>query len=78
VKLMHNRAADSVAPSPRSWGGERVGVRGTRVVWVSAPHPSPLPVRPPRDASVAGTPANGEREQAEHAALLITPHRNAL
>src|ERR1700730_12571805 len=25
---MHNGAADSVAPSPRSWGGERVGGRG--------------------------------------------------
>jgi hypothetical protein len=64
VRLMHNGAADSVAPSPRSWGGERVGVRG-RLAWASAPHPGPLPVK------------NGEREQAEYAAPLITPHRNA-
>jgi len=57
---------------------ERVGVRGKPVEWASAPHPNPLPVKPPRDASVAGTPANGEREQTEIAALLITYHRNAL
>jgi hypothetical protein len=29
--MMNNGAANSVAPSPRSWGGERVGVRGTPV-----------------------------------------------
>src|SRR5580693_2365966 len=54
-------AADPVAPSPRAWGGEREGVRGTPVERVSAPHPSPLPVK------------NGEREQTEYAALLSTP-----
>jgi hypothetical protein len=75
---MHNGAADSVAPSPRSWGGERVGVRGTPNEWASAPHPNPLPVRPPHDASVAGTPANGEREQTAFAALLITYDQNVL
>ena len=37
----------------RSWGGERVGVRGKPVEWTSAPHPTPLPVK------------NGEREQTE-------------
>jgi hypothetical protein len=47
-------------------------------VWACAHHPNPLPVRPPRDASVAGTPANGEREQTELPALLITSHQNAL
>src|SRR5205807_6222605 len=55
---MHDGAADAVAPSPRAWGGERVGVRGTPVEWASAPHPSPLPVK------------NGEREQPEFAARL--------
>jgi hypothetical protein len=64
--LMHNGAADSVAPSPRSWGGERVGVRGKPVGWASAPHPTPLPVK------------NGEREQIEYVARLITPRRNPL
>jgi hypothetical protein len=54
----------------RSWGGVRVGVRGKPAGWASAPHPSPLPVRPPRDARVAGTPANGEREQIESVVLL--------
>ena len=88
IRLMHNGAADSVAPSPRSWGNrtrvypssvimigrsriyptsaERVGVRGKPVEWASAPHPSPLPVK------------NGEREQTEYVALLITPHQSAL
>jgi hypothetical protein len=63
---MHNGAAASVAPSPRAWGGERVGVRGKPVRASSAPHPSPLPVK------------NGERERAEYAAPLITPHPNAV
>jgi hypothetical protein len=63
---MHNLAADSVAPSPRSWGGERAGVRGTAVEWASAPHPNPLPVK------------NGEREHTEYAALPITPYRGTL
>jgi hypothetical protein len=56
---MQNGPADSVAPSPRSWRGERVGVRGKPVEWASAPHPSPLPVK------------NGEREPTEYVALLI-------
>jgi hypothetical protein len=41
-------------------------MRGKPVEWSSAPHPNPLPVK------------NGEREQAESAAQLITFHRNAL
>jgi hypothetical protein len=72
---MRNSPADSVAPSPRSWGGERVGVRGTPVEWASAPHPNPLPVRPPRDASVAGTPANGEREQTAFVRAAIAEEK---
>jgi hypothetical protein len=63
---MHSLAADSVAPSPRSWSGERAGVRGTAVEWASAPHPNPLPVK------------NGEREQTEIVALLITTHWSTL
>ena len=36
----------------------------------AAPHHNPLPVWPPRDASVAETPAHGEREQAERVARM--------
>jgi hypothetical protein len=63
---MHNGAADSVAPSPRSWGGERVGVRGKPVEWAPAPHPTPLPVK------------YGEREQTAYVARFIAPHQKAL
>jgi hypothetical protein len=66
VKVMLSVAADAVAPSPRSWGGERVGVRGKVVELASAPHPTPLPVK------------NGEREQTEYVALLVTSHWNVL
>jgi hypothetical protein len=45
---------------------ERVGVRGKPVECAFAPHPSPLPVK------------NGEREQTEYVALLISHHRNGL
>jgi hypothetical protein len=61
---MHKGPADSVAPSPRSWGGERVGVRGTPFERATAPHPSPLPVK------------NGEREQTAYVAPVIALRRN--
>ena len=61
---MHNGAANWVAPSPRAWGGERVGVRGTPVERDFGPSPQPSPRK------------NGEREQTEYVALLITSHRN--
>jgi hypothetical protein len=41
-------------------------VWATPVGWASAPHPTPLPVK------------NGEREQIEYVARLITPRRNPL
>jgi hypothetical protein len=88
VRLMHNGAADSVTPSPRSWGNrtrvypssvimigrsriyptsaERVGVRGKTCRVGLCPSPTPLPVK------------NGEREQTECVARLITPHRKML
>ena len=61
---MYNSAANGVAPSPRSWGGEREGVRGTPVERGFGPSPQPSPRK------------NGEREQTAYVALLITSHRN--
>ena len=48
-----------------------------QVRYVNAYDPNPLPVKPPRDASVAGTPAYGEREQTEYVAPLITSRRSS-
>jgi heptosyltransferase II len=68
---MHNGAKDSIGlPLPAC--GERVGVRGgPPTLRAFAPHPTPLPVAPPRDASVAGTLAYGEREQTESVARPV-------
>src|SRR6516162_1760053 len=53
---MQDRAADSVAPSPRLlWRGEGGGEGLAAPIVVFAPHPTPLPVK------------NGEREQTDRA-----------
>jgi hypothetical protein len=88
VILMHNGAADSFAPSPRSWGN-RTRVYPSSVIMIGRSRIYPtsaeregvrgktrrVGLRPsPQPSPVK----NGEREQTAHAALLITPHRKAL
>jgi hypothetical protein len=71
MRLMRSDSADSVGLPLPGLCGERVGVRGGPRAQAVCPSPQPSPRKPPRNASIAGTPAYGEREHTECFALLF-------